>query len=199
MQAHEYLLKDKALAKAIAKVGPLTISPRENVFLQLIRSVAGQQLSTKAAASIFKKFLKLLGKKKPNPQNIITLSIEDLRTVGFSYNKAAYLHNIAAFWKEHKLSDNYFTDKSNEEIIALLTQIKGVGKWTVEMLLMFTLAREEVFAVDDLGIQQGMASLYKWEGLPLKELKIKMLAKAKTYSPYATYACMYIWRWKDDV
>jgi len=85
------------------------------------------------------------------------------------------------------------------EVIAYLTQIKGVGQWTVEMLLMFTLAREDVFAVDDLGIQQSMARLYRWNPADKKELKEKMLQRSKRWSPYRTYACRYLWGWKDNV
>jgi DNA-3-methyladenine glycosylase II len=86
---------------------------------------------------------------------------------------------------------------TNEEIIALLTQIKGVGQWTVEMLLMFSLGREDVFAVDDLGIQQGMMRLYKLEAENKKQLKEMMLQLSASWSPYRTYACLHLWRWKD--
>ena len=87
---------------------------------------------------------------------------------------------------------------SNEEIIELLTQIKGVGKWTVEMLLMFTLGREDVFAVDDLGIQQAMIRLYKLDPTDKKALKEKMLQLSAKWSPYRTYACLHLWQWKDE-
>jgi DNA-3-methyladenine glycosylase II len=85
----------------------------------------------------------------------------------------------------------------NEAIIQLLTQIKGVGQWTVEMLLMFSLGREDVFAVDDLGIQQGMQRLYLLEGLDKKQLKIKMLEIANNWKPFRSFACLHIWKWKD--
>lgn len=87
---------------------------------------------------------------------------------------------------------------SNEEIIELLTQIKGVGKWTVEMLLMFTLGREDVFAVDDLGIQQAMIKLYKLDTSDKKKIKEQMLQLSEKWSPYRTYACLYLWEWKDN-
>jgi DNA-3-methyladenine glycosylase II len=86
---------------------------------------------------------------------------------------------------------------SNEDIIDLLTKIKGVGKWTVEMILMFTLGREDVFAVDDLGIQQSMVKLYNLDTSDKKALKEKMLKISLKWSPYRTYACRYLWRWKD--
>ncbi|MFX7824644.1 DNA-3-methyladenine glycosylase 2 family protein, partial [Acinetobacter baumannii] len=85
----------------------------------------------------------------------------------------------------------------NEEIIDLLVEIKGVGKWTVEMLLMFSLGREDVFAVDDLGIQQAMCKLYKIDVTDKKIMKEKMLKISAKWSPYRTYACLHLWRWKD--
>jgi len=86
---------------------------------------------------------------------------------------------------------------SNEDIIEYLTQIKGVGRWTTEMLLMFTLKREDVFAVDDLGIQMAMVGLYGLDNSNKKKLKAEMMAIAAQWSPYRTYACMYLWRWKE--
>ena len=88
---------------------------------------------------------------------------------------------------------------SNVEIVDLLVQIKGVGKWSVEMLLMFTLGREDVFAVDDLGIQQAMTKLYKLDAADKKGMKEKMLKLSAKWSPYRTYACLHLWRWKDNV
>jgi len=85
----------------------------------------------------------------------------------------------------------------NESIIELLTSIKGVGKWTVEMLLMFTLGREDVFAVDDLGIQQAMCKLYKINAADKKKMKTRMLKISAIWSPYRTYACLHLWNWKD--
>jgi DNA-3-methyladenine glycosylase II len=198
MPDFSFLHKEKKLFKFIQEHGEIQITRKKNVFLALVRAVAGQQLSTKAAASIFSKFLTLCNTNSPTPQIIAQLTIEQLRSVGFSYSKANYIHNIAAFWEDNQLKDSFFTKKSDQEIIEFLTQIKGVGKWTVEMLLMFTLGRENVFAIDDLGIQQGMQLLYNWQDLPLKILKEKMLAKSKLYSPYNTLMCMYIWRYKDN-
>ncbi len=90
------------------------------------------------------------------------------------------------------------TTMNNEEIIELLTQIKGVGKWTVEMLLMFTLGREDVFAIDDYGIQSAIKKLYKFDDSNKKEFREKMLKLAAKWSPYRTYACMHLWQWKDE-
>jgi DNA-3-methyladenine glycosylase II len=88
---------------------------------------------------------------------------------------------------------------TNEEVIAYLTQIKGVGRWTVEMLLMFALGREDVFAVDDPGIQNAMISLYKLDNSDKKAFREKILKLSSKWSPYRTYACIHLWRWKDNI
>jgi len=87
---------------------------------------------------------------------------------------------------------------SNDEIIELLTQIKGVGKWTAEMLLMFALGREDIFSVDDYGIQSGMVKLYKLQKLEKKQLRERLIKISNKWAPYRTYACLYFWHWKDN-
>jgi DNA-3-methyladenine glycosylase II len=196
MQQFAYLQSDKKIFAVLQQMPEIQLQKRKNIFLWLVRSVAGQQLSTKAAHAIFEKFLILI-EHNCTPEKIVLLDIEQLRAVGFSYNKSAYIKNIAAFWIDNNITDKTFITKSDEDIITYLTQIKGVGTWTVQMLLMFTLGRPNVFAVDDLGIQQAMCKLYDWDATNKKELKSKMLAKANTYAPYSTVICMYLWRWKE--
>jgi DNA-3-methyladenine glycosylase II len=191
-----HLQKDKKLAQVITQYGELQITERKNVFLWLVRSVAGQQLSTTAAATIFNRFINLID-GTPTPEKILNLSIEQLRGVGFSIAKSNYIQNIASYWLQHNLKDSSFKKLADEQVIDLLLPIKGVGKWTIEMLLMFTLGRQNIFAVDDLGIQQAMCKLYNWDGSDKKLMKEKMLKKSKTYEPYKTYACMYLWKYKD--
>jgi DNA-3-methyladenine glycosylase II len=105
---------------------------------------------------------------------------------------------VAQFAIDHKLDDKTLKKMSDEEIIELLTQIKGVGKWTVEMLLMFTLGREDLFAVDDYGIQVAMKKIYKLDDSNKKDFREKMLKISKKWSPYRTYACMHLWSWRDN-
>jgi DNA-3-methyladenine glycosylase II len=193
-----YLQKDKKIMAVLNQSEIFTIEKRKNVFLNLVKSIASQQLSVKAAASIYAKFIALINTKNPKPEDILALDIEAMRAVGFSYNKCNYIKNIAQFWIEKKLNDKKFDTLSDDEILALLTQIKGVGVWTVHMLMMFTLARPNIFAIDDLGIQQCMALIYNWQQDDLKTLKQKMLLKSKIYSPYNTYICLCIWRYKDS-
>ena len=157
-----------------------------------------QQLSTKVAAVIYKRFLEIYGGEEPIPQQILDTSFETLRGIGLSNNKVRYIQNVAAFCIENNITDTKLLEISNEEIIELLTQIKGVGQWTVEMLLMFSLGREDVFAVDDLGIQQGMQRLYQLDASNKKLLKEKMIELSQQWKPYRSYACLHIWKWKDD-
>ncbi|HEY0060274.1 MAG TPA: DNA-3-methyladenine glycosylase 2 family protein [Flavisolibacter sp.] len=198
MEYIAHLSKDKALRPLLAEGDPVQLKTRKNIPLRLCASIISQQLSTKVAAVIFKRFLELYGKKEPAPQQIVDTPFEQLRGIGLSNAKALYVLNVAHFCMEHNINDRKLKGMSNEEIIDLLTQIKGVGKWTVEMLLMFTLGREDVFAVDDYGIQSAMKKLYRLEDSNKKELREAMLALSQKWSPYRTYACIHLWRWKDD-
>src|SRR5689334_7838600 len=153
MQYIEHLSKDKKLAKLLAEQEPHQLKFHKNICLRLCASIMSQQLSTKVAKVIFNRFLELFGGKEPTPSQIIAIPFDTLRAIGLSNAKTQYVLNVAQFAIDHDLSDKRLKKMGDEEIIALLTQIIGVGKWTVEMLLMFTLGREDIFAVDDYGIQ----------------------------------------------
>ena len=197
MSYKKHLSKDKVLA-GILKKDSHTLSLQKNIPLRLMASIISQQLSTKVAAIIFDRFVALYPAKKPTIQKVLDTPEETLRGIGISYAKIKYIYAVANFCLEHKITDKKIQELSNEAVIELLTQIKGVGKWTVEMLLMFSLGREDVFAVDDLGIQQAMTMLYHLDPTNKKQLKIDMLERSKAWSPYRTYACLHLWRWKDD-
>lgn len=196
----EYLLhlkKDKKLEKIIKEPLPL-LQMRQNIPLRLMASIMSQQLNTKVAKIIYKRFLELYEGNEPQPKQVLGTPFETLRAIGLSNAKVNYVKNVAAFCIEKKITDTKLTSLANDEIIELLTQIKGVGKWTVEMLLMFTLGREDVFAVDDLGIQQAMIKAYNLPADDKKLLKEKMLKISLKWKPYRTYACMHLWNWKDN-
>ena len=193
-----HLSKDKKLNQAISQVGRLEISKDKNVFLNLCRSIMSQQLATKVACIIYMRFLDLFDEKTPTPQQVVNLNPETLRAIGLSNAKVNYVQNVARFELEKGMSFEVLDKMSNEEVIEYLTEIKGVGRWTVEMLLMFTLGREDVFAVDDLGIQQAIVRLYNIKITDPKIIKKKMLKISETWSPFRTYACMYLWRFKDS-
>ncbi len=193
-----HLTKDKKLKKIIALQEPYVLVSRKNVYLHLCSSIMSQQLSTKVAAVIYNRFLNLYKNKKPGPQQIIDTPVETLRSIGLSNAKAQYVQNVCRFFLAEKITDTTLHKMSNEELIKYLSQIKGVGQWTVEMILMFTLGREDVFALDDLGIQQSIAKLYQLDAMDKKALKEKMLKLSAKWSPYRTYACRYLWGWKDN-
>jgi DNA-3-methyladenine glycosylase II len=197
MEYKLHLQKDKKLAKIIGNnLHELQI--RKNISLHLIRSIMSQQLSTKVAQVIYNRFLDLYKGKEPKPQQVLDTADTTLRAIGLSNAKVSYVKNVAAFCIEHKITDKKLLALSNDEIISLLTQIKGVGKWTVEMLLMFTLGREDVFSIDDWGIQKAMMKLYQLEALEKKELREKLLKISDKWKPYRTYACLHLWAWKDN-
>lgn len=192
-----HLSKDKKLAKVLKGQEELKLRFHRNIPLRLCASIMSQQLSTKVAQVIFERFLQLYNGEEPTPEQITATPFDTLRAIGLSNAKTQYVLNVAQFAKEHGLDDKKLKKMSNEEIIDLLTQIKGVGRWTVEMLLMFTLGREDVFAVDDYGIQVAMKKLYGLDDSNKKEFKGEMLRLSQKWSPYRTYACLHLWRWKD--
>jgi DNA-3-methyladenine glycosylase II len=193
-----HLDKDRQIRRIMLLQDEYILEKRNHIHLRLCASIISQQLSTKVADVIYKRFLGLFKKKTPSAKEIAVIDIETLRSIGLSYAKASYVHNVCAFFIEHKLTDARLHKMSNEEVLALLTQIKGVGQWTVEMILMFTLGREDVFAADDLIIQQTMVNLYKLDSLDKKILKQEMKRISDKWSPYRTYACRYLWGWKNS-
>lgn len=195
-EAIAHLQKDKALKKVIDKIGFIKSEKDEDLYLALLRAIVSQQLSVKAAETIWGRFLDIFKTGYPEAQVIIKLKEDKLRAVGLSYQKAGYIKNIAAFSLEQTLEYKKLKAKSDDELIDYLIQIKGVGRWTVEMLLMFNLNRHDVFPKDDLGIQNGMKNLYQLE-LEKKELIKEMHRIAENWRPHRTLACRYIWRYKD--
>ena len=197
MQHIIHLTKDKKFKKILELQQPFVLAKRKNVYLHLCYSIMSQQLSTKVADVFHRRFLELYGGKEPTAQQISVTAFATLRGIGLSNAKANYVLNVSNFFIDEKITDAKLYKMSNEEVIKYLTQIKGVGQWTVEMILMFTLGREDVFAVDDLGIQQAICKLYKIDAADKKAMKEKMLIVSKKWSPYRTYACRYLWGWKD--
>jgi len=190
------LKKDKILAAIIAKSAKeIKPSLELDIYHFLLESIVSQQLSVKVADIIFNRFLDLFPERYPDPKK--TLKIEDdvLRSVGLSYRKASYLKNVAEFALNNNMEFEFLQQKSDDEIIDYLITIKGVGKWTVQMILMFPMDRPDVFPVDDLGIQNNMKAIY---GITLekKELKAAITTISENWRPYRTIASKYIWNWK---
>ncbi|MCH5597612.1 DNA-3-methyladenine glycosylase family protein [Niabella ginsengisoli] len=197
MPYRKHLNKDKILKAVIKQQESHTLEVRKNMCLHICASIMSQQLSTKVAAVIYARFLNLFKSKNPKPAVILDVSHEQLRSIGLSNSKAVYIKNVCQFFIEHKLTDAKLYKLSNEELIELLTQIKGVGKWTVEMILMFALGREDVFSTGDFGIQKAMIQLYHIQYTNQKDLIEQMIAISNKWSPYRSYACKHLWRYLD--
>lgn len=193
----KHLSKDPVLKPLLKKHGPFELKKQKDLYLYLCFSIMSQQLSTKVASVIKKRFLELY-EGKPSPAQILETPFEKLRGIGLSNAKVNYVQNVARFELEKGMGPAKLNKMENEEIIEYLTEIKGVGRWTTEMLMMFALGREDVFAPDDLGIQQAMTGLYSLKHRKKKLLLEKMKNISLQWSPYRTYACLLLWRWKDS-
>lgn len=193
-----HLAKDKKLKKLLEGRDPFSLEKREDVHHYLCASIMSQQLSTKVADTIHKRFLAIYAGRVPGPAEILSTPFDVLRAIGLSNAKVSYVHNVARFAIEQGMGLPLLDEMDNEAVIAYLTQIKGVGRWTAEMLLMFCLGREDVFAVDDLGIQNAMIHIYKLDRTDKRSFREEMLRIAGEWSPYRTYACLHLWHWKDN-
>ena len=193
-----HLSKDKKLKKLVESGEPHKLTKRKNICTYLCASIMSQQLNIKVAKTIHNRFIDLYGGKEPTPQQILDTPFETLRSIGLSNAKVNYVKNVAQFEIESGLDHKKLHKMDNEEVIAYLTKIKGVGRWTVEMLLMFALGREDVFAIDDWGVQNAMIKLYKLDRADKKKFRDDLLRISKKWSPYRTYACLHLWRWKDN-
>lgn len=192
-----HLKKDKKL-RPILEHPPFELRIAGPPFLYLIHSIMSQQLSTKVAEVIKGRFHVLVGKANPTPAEVLQQPAIELRKIGLSGAKVRYIHHVAEFAIQNNLTLRKLNAMEDEEVIAFVTQIKGVGRWTAEMLLMFGLGREDVFPADDLGIKKAMSELYNISLDNIKENKLEMIAIAERWKPYRTYACLHLWHWKDN-
>jgi DNA-3-methyladenine glycosylase II len=195
MEYLTHLAKDLRLKKIIDQhAEPLTVKKQKDLLFFLTASIMSQQLSTKVVQTIRQRYLDLFGGKSPTPEQILAMPAPKLRSIGLSNAKVTYVQNVARFAVEEGLDHRKLDRMDNEAVIAYLTRIKGVGQWTAEMLLMFGLGREDVFAMDDWGIQNAMIRIYKLDREDKKAFREKMLRISGKWRPYRTYACLYLWR-----
>ncbi|HNR21059.1 MAG TPA: DNA-3-methyladenine glycosylase [Bacteroidia bacterium] len=194
---HRHLSKDKKLKPIIAKHGELKLKKRKDIFMALCSSIMSQQLSVKVADVIESRFLKLFNNSKPTPELLLQMEHETLRSIGLSNAKAVYIKNVAQFAIDSGLDFKKLNAMQENDLVEYLTRIKGVGKWTAEMIMMFALGKEDVFSTGDLGIQIAIKNIYGIKAKDKKQFEKKMLALAENWKPYRTYACMYLWRHKD--
>ncbi len=194
-QVYAHLSKDDRLHTIISQCEISPIIPHDRICTSLIHSIISQQLSGKVADVITQRFMALFEGPDPHPSDILNLEESTLRDVGLSRSKVQYVRNVASFFLE-KGERIDWGNLSDEIIQRELTQIKGIGEWTVQMLLIFTLGRPDVFPKKDLVIRQCIVNLYelKEEG---KELFRKMDAIAAQWRPYRSFAARLIWQWRE--
>ncbi|MFQ6083393.1 MAG: DNA-3-methyladenine glycosylase family protein [Candidatus Aminicenantia bacterium] len=184
--------KDPVLCEIINKVGPCTLALRQDAFKALAESILYQQLSIKAAATIVKRFTAIYPNSSfPSPKEILSTPEEKLREAGVSNQKARYLKDLSRKFLDGTVTPSNFPDMSDEEVIEHLTKVKGIGRWTAEMFLIFSLGRLNVLPADDIGLQKAVQRHYGLGDSPSKE---KLSNLAKRWEPYCTVATWYLWK-----
>jgi DNA-3-methyladenine glycosylase II len=186
---------DPVMRRVIDHVGPCTLKCDRDRFWMLVRSILSQQISTAAARTIRNRVVSLVelssGSKRVTPASLLTLSIEQLRGTGCSQRKAEYMLDLAAKVNECEVQLSTIGRLDNEEVIEMLVQVRGIGRWTAEMFLMFSLGRLDVFPVDDLGVRNALLNLYE---LDQSTSYGDFRAIAEKWQPYATIGSWYCWR-----
>ena len=179
--------KDKKLKEQIEKIGFIKRNINDDIFSSLVNIIIGQQISSKAQKSIYQKIQ--LGLGEITPSKINNLKKEELQSFGMSFRKAEYIKNAAFNIENKKVDLSSLKDMTNEDVIDDLTNLKGIGQWSAEMLLIFSFGRKDILSFDDYGIQKGLKLLYHHKTLD----KQKLIRYKKRYSPYATIAGFYLW------
>ncbi len=185
---------DPVLARVIEAVGPFTLEPRDGSFRNLSRAIFFQQLAGPAARAIMNRVLAALGTDEERffaPEQLLGATDEQLRSAGLSRQKMAYLRDLAEKFASSQLREDDFAALDDEEVIQRVSSVKGIGRWTGEMFLIFTLGRPDVLPVDDLGVRRGFQQTYGLAGLPGPE---EMQRIAEPWQPYRSVGTWYMWR-----
>jgi DNA-3-methyladenine glycosylase II len=192
----ELMRSDKVLRQVMEQVGPIhpgidRRGSRPDAWEALARAIVGQQLSTRAAASIWSKLIAIFGDRTPTPDQLLRRRPETLRKAGLSSAKVTFLRDLAARIKDGRLNLRRLKDLPDEEVIAELSEVKGIGLWTSEMFLIFHLGRTDVVSAGDLGIRRAVQIAYGLDELPGPE---EIERKAEVWRPHRTLAGLYLWR-----
>ena len=191
----ELMKQDRILKKIIPKIGPGFLVTRGDAFNTLARSIVGQQISVAAAQSVWNKVL-LAAKNKVNPKNILTLSVEELRAAGLSGRKVEYIRDLADHFHSGRLHSSQWKDMEDEAVIKELSDIRGIGRWTAEMFLIFNLVRPNILPLDDVGLIKAI-SLNYFSGEPVSRHEAREVAA--NWAPWRTVATWYMWRSIDPI
>ena len=194
--ALKYLSRDKDLKTLIDHFGVITLKRRRNYFKSLLRSIIHQQLSGKAARTIENRFLELYnGNQYPTPEEVLKTPAEAIQNVGISRMKTEYIRGLAKIIDDGDIRLEKLSELSNDEVGNVLKEVKGIGQWTVDMFLIFSLNRPDVFPLNDLGIQKGLMLLLGRQKILSQE---SMLSHSKKWKPYRTLASLYLWKIVDE-
>lgn len=185
---------DPKIHLLIQKISLEPLVPSHDFFRSLCREIIGQQLGGKAADAIFTRFLTLFPRGRVTAQKLITLSDDAIRAVGTSWAKMRSLKDLADKVVNKNIYLQSLSSLSNEDVTKELTKVKGIGPWTAEMFLMFSLAREDVFSFGDLGLQNAIQKLYSYRRKPTRK---QLISLSRTWAPYRTYACLLLWQSLD--
>ncbi|HEU5230453.1 MAG TPA: DNA-3-methyladenine glycosylase [Ktedonobacteraceae bacterium] len=181
---------DPVMRTTIERVGPCTLQPDPDIFTALVDAIISQQISVKAADAIMARVCASLPEGKVTPENLWPVDVERLRSLGLSMPKARYIHNLVEHIHSGQLQLATLHELTDEEIIDQLTAVKGIGRWTAEMCLIFTFGRSDVWPVDDLGLLEGLRLAYQ---LPARPSKQEARERGELWRPYRTFATWYIW------
>ena len=192
----DFLKSDRKMRILINEFGIPDYNPRQDYFQSLLRSIVFQQLSGKAAQTIYERFVNLIPKTSNLcPNEVLKLGKEEMRNAGLSFQKINYVRNLADYFEKNSFQKKDIERMTDEEISKELIEIKGIGQWTVDMFLMSTLNRADILPYKDLGIQKGIMKILNMKNLPSKK---EMENCSKKWRPYRTIACWYLWRMVDD-
>lgn len=193
MEACRHLMKrDRVMKKLIPQHGGVSLQSRGDAFVTLARSIVGQQISVKAAQSVWDRFALL--PKKMVPAQVLKLKVDDMRAAGLSARKVEYLVDLALHFANNQVHVKDWAEMDDEAIITELVAIRGIGRWTAEMFLIFHLMRPNVLPLDDVGLQNGISRCY-FSGEPVSRSEIREVAS--TWAPFSSVATWYIWRSLD--
>lgn len=190
-------VSDPKLALIIKKYQPCKIAPHQDYYAELISSIVSQQLSTKAASTIWKRVLGVFEDKLPTPEQLINADTEKLRACGVSYQKVSYMKDLAQHIIDGRLDMQHITTLPNNELIEQLTAVKGIGQWSAHMFMIFSLGRLDILPIGDLGIKKGIQKIYGLSELPNANQIIK-ISELNNWSPYESVASWYIWKSLDN-
>jgi len=187
---------DPVMARLIDAHGPFAMrEPVEGPFMALSRAIAYQQLSGKAAATIFGRFVALFGEERfPEPAEVLTLTDEQFRAAGMSRQKTSALRSLAEHFATGDLGAHVFEEMDDEDVVRRLVEVRGIGRWSAEMFLMFQLRRADILPVNDLGINRAIMRQYRLEAMPKPD---EVRRVGEPWRPWASVACWYLWRSED--